>query len=145
MAPSAITSTARHARRPREARHPGHLPRSCALVLLAPSTVMSTAGTRTLFGEAGRGAWGETSNRAVIFRGRGGSGFPPSNFKLYPLLQFVRSAVGVILTSPSLLVEGVRSGSRRRNAATASVLAGGGIGPKSRRLAPAWASTTLCG
>ena len=31
----------------------------------------------------------------------------------------------MILTSPSLLVEGVRSGSRRRNAATASSLVGG--------------------
>src|SRR5450755_62313 len=34
------------------------------------------------------------------------------------------SGVGVILTSPSCLVEGVRSGSRRRNAATASSLVG---------------------
>ncbi len=54
------------------------------------------------------------------------------------LLHIVRSGVGVILTSPSLLVEGVRSGSRRRNAATPSPLAGGETGPETRRLAPAW-------
>jgi len=58
-------------------------------------------------------------------------------FLLSPLPQFVRSGVGGILTSPSCLVEGVRSGSRRRNAATASVLAGEGMGPESRRPVPA--------
>src|SRR5271165_2678504 len=60
-----------------------------------------------------------------------------------PLLQVVRSGVGVILTSPSLLVEGVRSGSRRRNAATASPLAGGGAEPESRRAAPARGGAAL--
>lgn len=50
----------------------------------------------------------------------------------------------MILTSPSLLVEGVRSGSRRRNAATPSPLAGGGIEPEPRRVAPVWASAALC-
>ena len=35
----------------------------------------------------------------------------------------------MILTSPSLLVEGVRSGSRRRNAATVSSLARGILSP----------------
>jgi len=42
-----------------------------------------------------------------------------------PSYMLLRSGVGVILTSPSLLVEGVRSGSQRRNAATAPPLAGG--------------------
>ena len=67
-------------------------PRSFATVLLAPSTAM-----------------------------RYGELFPSAILDWSPLLHVVRSGVGVILTSPSLLVEGVRSGSRRRNAATASV------------------------
>ena len=50
----------------------------------------------------------------------------------------------MILTSPTLLVEGVRSGSRKRNAATASPLAGGGAGPESRRTALARAVARLC-
>ena len=49
----------------------------------------------------------------------------------------------MILTSPSLLVEGVRSGSRRRNAATPQ--AGEGIEPESRRTAPAWVDEWLGG
>ena len=51
----------------------------------------------------------------------------------------------MILTSPSLLVEGVRSGSRRRNAASASALAGGGARPESRCAAPARGDEPLCG
>jgi hypothetical protein len=94
---------------------PLHLRRSSALVLLAPSVAMSTART-----------------------------FIALFFICHPLPQFVRSGVGVILTSPSCLVEGVRSGSRRRNAATPSVLAGGGAGLGSRPAAPAWAVTALC-
>jgi hypothetical protein len=79
------------------------------------------------------------------FSGAGGvPGFPPVIENNIPLLQFVRSGVGVILTSPSLLVEGVRSGSRRRNAATPSPLARGGAEPESRPAAPAWAVTALC-
>jgi hypothetical protein len=61
----------------------------------------------------------------------------PSSF------NFVRSAVGVILTSPSCLVEGVRSGSRRRNAATPYPLARGCAGPESRPAAPAWVVAAL--
>ena len=95
-------------------------------------------------GEAGKGVLGETWNWAVILRGRGGSGFPPSYSEFFPLLQFVRSGVGGILTSPSCLVEGVRSGSRRRNAATASPLARGGAEPESRRAAPTATDTALC-
>jgi hypothetical protein len=110
---------------PREARHPGHLPRSCALVLLAPSTVMSAAGTTVACRGGRKGGLGGNLEPGRVFRGRGGSGFPPSQFRIVPLLQFVRSGVGGILTSPSCLVEGVRSGSRRRNAATASVLVEG--------------------
>jgi len=48
-------------------------------VVHPPSTVMSTAGTTVAF-RGGKGVWGETWNRAVFFRGRGGSGFPPSQF-----------------------------------------------------------------
>jgi hypothetical protein len=71
------------------------------------------------------------------FSGAGGvPGVPPVIENNIPLLQFVRSGVGVILTSPSLLVEGVRSGSRRRNAATPSSLAGGGTEPEPRHAAP---------
>jgi hypothetical protein len=81
-----------------------------------------------------------------VFSGAGGvPGFPPVISNNIPLLQLVRSGVGVILTSPSLLVEGVRSGSRRRNAATPSVLARGGAGPESRHTAPSHAGAALYG
>ncbi len=89
-----------------------HIPRSCA------------RREPLQWGEAGRGL-GEPGTGAVIFRGRGRFRVPPVITDWSSLLHVVRSAVGVILTSPSLLVEGVRSGSRRRNAATASSLAGG--------------------
>jgi len=55
--------------------------------------------------------------------GGGGSGFPPVLHQFVSLLLFVRSGAVVIPTSPSgPLGVGVRSGSRKRNAATASSL-----------------------
>ena len=76
--------------------------------------------------EAG-GGLGEPRTGAC-FPGPGGFWVSPQSIPDWsPLLHVLRSGVGVILTSPSLLVEGVRSGSRRRNAATASPLAGEGI------------------
>jgi hypothetical protein len=69
---------------PRGARHTLHLPRILALVLLAPSTVTSTAGTTVAFRGGRKGGLGGTWNRAVIFRGRGGSGFPPSQYRIVP-------------------------------------------------------------
>jgi hypothetical protein len=49
------------------------------------------------------------------------------------------------MTTPSLLVEGVRSGSRKRNAATVSALVGEGAGPESRRATFTWTYTALYG
>jgi hypothetical protein len=46
------------------------------VLALSPATGM--AGSVVAFGEAGKGVWGETRNRAV--RGAGGAGFPPSAF-----------------------------------------------------------------
>ena len=73
------------------------------------------------------GGLGETWNRGRDFPGAGAvPGFPQCDTNWSPLLQFVRSGAGVILTSPSgPLGVGVRSGSRKRNAATSSSLAGG--------------------
>jgi hypothetical protein len=89
------------------------------------------------WGEAGRGL-GEPGTGAVIFRGRGRFRVPPVITDRYPLLHIVRSGVGVILTSPSLLVEGVRSGSRRRNGPDTSTQARAGARPESRRAAQRW-------
>jgi hypothetical protein len=60
----------------------GDRPRSRALVLLAPSAVMGTAGTTVAFGRRKMGLGG-TWNQAVIFRGRGVPGFP-SQFRIVP-------------------------------------------------------------
>jgi hypothetical protein len=115
--------------------------------MLAISTVAGTAGSVAVFGEAGVGAWGRTWNRAVIFRGRGGSGFSPSAFPDWsPLLSvYSCSRASVFPTSLSCLVEGVRSGTQRRRGASASAQAGGEIGPETRRTAPAPAGAALCG
>ena len=111
---------------PREAR-PVNLSAGVRAGLLAHSTVIRAAGSTALGG--GRRGFGGTWNRGRDFPGGGGgSGFPQVIPDWSLLLHLVRSGVGVILTSPSLLVEGVRSGSRRRNAATASALAGGESG-----------------
>ena len=84
------------------------------------------------FGEAGVGVWGRTWNRAV-FPGAGGvPGSPPVRFRSGPpCYLFTRSSRAVVfLTSPTCLVEGVRSGTRRRRGASASAQAGGGPGRK---------------
>ena len=65
-----------------------HIPRSC--VRREPPQ----------WGEAGRGL-GEHGTGAVIFRGRGRFRVPPVITDRYSFLHIVRSAVGVILTSPS--------------------------------------------
>jgi hypothetical protein len=54
------------------------------------------------------GVWGKTWNRAVVFRGRGGSGFSPSAFPDWsPLLPvYSRSRAVVFPTSPSVLLGG---------------------------------------
>ena len=58
-----------------------HLPRSCALVLLARSTVIRAAGNHQM-GGGRKGVWGEPGTGAVIFRGRGRFRVPPSDFGL---------------------------------------------------------------
>jgi hypothetical protein len=107
----------------------------------------ATAGSVAVFGEAGVGIWGRTWNRAVIFRGRGGRVLPQcvSGLVSPPAVYSCSSAV-VFPTSLSCLVEGVRSGTRRRRGASASAQAGGEIGPGTRRTAPARAGTVraLC-
>jgi hypothetical protein len=122
---------------PRGARRPGHLPRSCVLVLLANFHGHGVRRAPRCFRGGRKGGLGGNLEPGRDFPGPGGFRVSPqSNSELFPLLLFVRSGVGGILTSPSCLVEGVRSGSRRRNAATASAQAGGGAEPKSRRAAP---------
>ena len=74
----------------------------------------------------------------MIFRGRGRFRVPPSAISDWSsLLHVLRSVVVVILTSPSLLVEGVRSGSRRRNGPDTSTQVGGGPEPETLSAAPA--------
>ena len=155
-------------RRPRGARRSPRHPASpgwgvCRARSAAPvpfSSVMGTAGTevypafpghscggvRRCLGEAGMGVWGKTWNRAVILRGRGGSGFSPSAFPDWsPLLSVYSCSRAVVFpTSLSCLVEGVRSGTWRRRGASASAQAGGGTGPETRRIAPARAGGALC-
>jgi hypothetical protein len=111
------------------------------------SSVMGAAGSSLSLGEAGIGVWGKTWNRAVVLRGRGGSGCSPSAFPDWsPLLSvYSCSRAVVFLTSLSLLCEGVRSGTRRRRGASASAQAGGGTGPETRRTAPARAGAVLSG
>src|ERR1019366_2473935 len=97
------------------------------------------------------GSGGTTWNRAVVLRGRGGSGFPPSAFPDWsPLLSvYLCSRAVVFLTSLSLLCEGVRSGTRRRRGASASAQAGGGdragIAAHSARTGGRCAVRALCG
>jgi len=130
-------------------------------VVFAPSPVIGAARTVVLrdfpghwcgrncrlFGEAGVGVWGRTWNRAVVLRGRGGFGFSPSAFPDWSSLLSVYSwsRAVVFLTSPSCLVEGVRSGTRRRRGASASAQAGGETGPETQRTAPERAGAALYG
>ena len=82
---------------------------------------------------------------ACTFPGHGYGEFPHLFLNYFPLLHFERSGAGVILTSPSgPLGVGVRSGSRKRNAATPSSQAGGGAGRRQRCAAAAPASAPLC-
>src|SRR6516162_4845909 len=76
----------------------------------------------------------------------GGSGFPsafPDWSSLLPVHSQSRAVV--FLTSPSCLVEGVRSGTRRRRGPCPSPQAGGGTGPGMRRAAPVHESAVLYG
>jgi hypothetical protein len=93
------------------------------------------------------GVWGKTWNRAVFFRGRGGSGCSPSAFPYWsPLLSVYSFSRDVVFpTSPSLLFEGVRSGTWRRRGASASAQAGGGTEAETQRTAPARAGAVLYG
>ena len=53
------------------------------------------------------GLWGKTWNRAVVFRGRGGSGFSPSAFPDWsPSCLFTRLAEPSVPTSPSCSMRG---------------------------------------
>ena len=96
----------------------------------------------------GRQEWGSGGKPGTgPFGGPGGSGFSPSAFPDWsPLLSvYSCSRAVVFLTSLSCLVEGVRSGTRRRRGASASAQAAGGTGPETRRTAPALAGAALYG
>ena len=111
----------------------------------APSPVTCCVGSCRA-GEAGMGVWGKTWNRAVVLRGRGGSGFPPVRFRIGPSAAWYSwSRAVVFLTSPSGLVGGVRSGTRRRRGASASAQAAGGTETETQRAAPAHAGAALYG
>jgi hypothetical protein len=109
------------------------------------SSVMGAAGSVVAFGGGRSGGLGENMEPGRVFRGRGGSGCSPSAFLDWSFLLSVYSCsrAVVFLTLPSLLCEGVRSGTRRRRGASASAQAGGGIGPETRRTVPARAGTVL--
>ena len=83
----------------------------------------------SLFSGGGRRGLGNLEPGPCFSGAGGGSGFP-SAFPDWSLLLSVHSCsrAVVFLTSPSCLVEGVRSGTRRRRAAGASAQAAGGPG-----------------
>jgi hypothetical protein len=96
-------------------------------------------------GEAGKGVWGKTWNRAA-WGARGVPRFPPVRFRIGPPSCWSRSRAVVFPTSPSgPLGVGVRSGTRRRRGASALAQAAGRIGPGTRRAASARAGAGLCG
>lgn len=104
-----------------------HFPRSLVRV-----------GTGVVFWGRQDGGLGGNLEPGRVLWGRGGSGSPQGFmfcFSLLPVYSCSRAVV--FLTSLSLLFEGVRSGTRRRRGASAPAQAGGGIGPESRRAAPA--------
>jgi hypothetical protein len=91
------------------------------------------------------GGLGEHGTGAVIFRGRG-------RFRVPPVITDLVSPPSVCAEwsrrDPDLascLVEGVRSGSRKRNAATTSPQARGDARPESQRIATSQAGAALCG
>src|ERR1035438_8232939 len=108
---------------------------------------MCAAGSVVVFGGGRNRGLGENLEPGRVFRGRGGAGCSPSAFPDWSFLLSVYSCsrAVVFLTLPSLLCEGVRSGTRRRRGASASAQAGGGTGPESRRAAPARAGAALSG
>jgi hypothetical protein len=61
-------------------------------VVLAPFLGHWCGRVCRMYGEAGKGVWGETWNRAA-WGARGGSGFPPSDFKSpFPCCFFTHRA-----------------------------------------------------
>ena len=87
-APSTSTRAARNAPAARSAA-PRYLPRSCALVLLAPSTVMSTAGTTVAFRGGRKRGLGGNLEPGRDFPGPGGFRVSPQsvpNCSLSPLV-----------------------------------------------------------
>jgi hypothetical protein len=84
----------------------------------------------------GRQEWGSGGNLEPGrgFRGRGGSGCSSSAFPYWsPLVSvYSHSRAVVFPASPSCLVEGVRSGTRKRRGASTYVQAAGGPGRKHR-------------
>jgi len=101
-------------------------------------------GVRRGLGEVRRGSGG-TSEPGRDFPGPGGfRGSPRDLYHSFLLLPFRSQSRAVVFpTSPSLLVEGVRSGTRRRRGPSTSPLAAGGTGPGRLRTVPAHGRTGL--
>ncbi len=126
-------------------------------VVLAASVAMRAAGSvvpcafhghwcggvRRGAGEVRRGSGG-TSEPGRGLRGRGVPGFPQMPVPPFLLLPFRSLSRAVVFpTSPSCLVEGVRSGTRKRRGASTSVQAAGGTGAGTPRTSPAHACAGL--
>jgi hypothetical protein len=129
-------------------RHTLQLPRSflaARFALRLCAFLSHRHGENCRAGEAGKGVWGKTWNRAA-WGARGVPGFPPVRFRIGPPSCWSRSRAVVFPTSPSgPLGVGVRSGTWRRRAASASAQAGGGTETETRRTAPAHAGAVLYG
>ena len=75
------------------------------------------------------GVWGKTWNRAVVLRGRGGSGFSPVRFRIgLPGVCSLAEQSWSVPDLALLLFEGVRSGTRRRRGPGTSPQAEGETG-----------------
>jgi hypothetical protein len=119
----------------------------CAARSVAPfcSFLGHSYGNFVRVGEAGKGVWGKTWNRAV-WGARGVPGFPPVRFRIGPLCCLrQRSRSRAVPDLARLLYEGVRSGRWRRRAASAPAQAGGGTETETQRTAPAHAGAVLYG
>ena len=115
--------------------------------MLAISTVAGCGGVCRCFGGGRNGGLGENLEPGRDFAGPGGFRVFPSAFPDWsPLLSVYSCSRAVVFpTSTTLLFERLRSGTRRRRAASASAQAAGGTGPGTRRTAPTRAGAALYG
>jgi hypothetical protein len=123
----------------------GHECGGLRVVLRFPRSWVRRGVSLLVGGGRKRGSGGKTWNRAVFFGAGGVPGFPPSAFPDWsPLLSdYSCSRAVVFLTSLSCLVEGVRSGTRRRHPLNPSPLVSGCAAAGPGRTAPVHADTPL--